>query len=136
MQTYTPKPETLVASVLLRPKAETSNAKIAAVTTHTSKSKSICGKSGQEGQISTNIKPKGEFMDKYKDIDNDSGVAGFETGADFIRVQFDTGAIYLYTYASAGSQNIEQMKKLAAAGDGLNSFINRIVRKLYARKER
>lgn len=75
-------------------------------------------------------------MEKYKDINNDSGVAGYEPGPDFIRVQFDTGAIYLYTNASAGSQNIDQMKKLAAAGDGLNAFINRVVRKLYARKER
>lgn len=75
-------------------------------------------------------------MERYRDIDGDSGVAGYETGPDFIRVQFTTGAVYLYTYASAGAQNIEQMKRLAVAGDGLNSFINRHVRKLYARKER
>lgn len=75
-------------------------------------------------------------MERYKDINNDSGVAGYEIGPDFIRVQFKTDETYLYTYASAGSQNIEHMKKLAAAGDGLNAFINTTVRKLYARKER
>lgn len=75
-------------------------------------------------------------MERYRDIDGDSGVSGYEIGTDFIRVQFSTGAIYLYTYASAGAQNIEQMKELAAAGDGLNSFINRNVRSRYARKER
>jgi hypothetical protein len=75
-------------------------------------------------------------MERYRDIDSDSGVSGYETGPDFIRVQFSTGAVYLYTYASAGAQNVEHMKRLAVAGDGLNSFINRVVRKLYARRER
>lgn len=75
-------------------------------------------------------------MEHYKDIDGDSGVSGYETGPDFIRVQFRDGSVYLYTYTSAGSQNIEHMKRLAVAGDGLNSFINRHVRRGYARKER
>ena len=75
-------------------------------------------------------------MERYKNIDGDSGVAAYEIGADFIRVQFRDGSVYLYTYASAGPHNIEHMKKLAAAGDGLNAFINTNVRKSYARKER
>lgn len=74
-------------------------------------------------------------MEQYRDIDNDSGVAGYEIGDDYIRVQFDDGSVYLYTYASAGTANIEEMKKLAITGDGLNSFIMRHVRKRYARKE-
>jgi len=41
-------------------------------------------------------------MERYKNIDGDSGVTGYEVGADFIRVQFSTGAVYLYTYESAG----------------------------------
>ena len=75
-------------------------------------------------------------MERYRDIDGDSGVAAYEVGPDYIRVQFKDGSVYLYTYASAGSHNIEQMKKLAAAGDGLNAFIIKNVRKRYARKER
>ena len=75
-------------------------------------------------------------MERYRNIDGDSGVAEFENGPDFIRVKFNDGSVYLYTYASAGAQNIEQMKKLAVAGDGLNAFINRNVRKSYERKER
>jgi len=75
-------------------------------------------------------------MERYRDIDGDSGVAEFENGPDFIRVKFKDGSVYLYTYASAGSNNIEQMKKLAVAGDGLNSFIIKNVRKRYAKKER
>jgi hypothetical protein len=75
-------------------------------------------------------------MEYYKDIDGDSGVIAYECGTDYKRVQFSTGAIYLYTYESAGSHNIERMKALARSGDGLNAYINTNVRKMYARKER
>lgn len=75
-------------------------------------------------------------METYKDIDSDSGVIGYEIGPDFIRVQFSTGAVYRYTYASAGVNNIEHMKQLAKNGDGLNAFINTTVREAYAQKER
>jgi hypothetical protein len=75
-------------------------------------------------------------METYKDIDGDSGVTAYEIGPDFIRVQFSTGAVYLYTYSSSGAHNIERMKQLAKSGDGLNAFINTNVRKAYARKER
>lgn len=75
-------------------------------------------------------------MERYRNIDGDSGVTGYEIGSDYIRVEFSDGSVYLYTYSSAGSHNIEQMKKLAVAGNGLNSFINRNVRKSYERKER
>ena len=75
-------------------------------------------------------------MEPYRNIGGDSGIAGYESGADFIRVQFSDGSVYLYTYASAGSQVIEQMKTLAASGHGLNAFINTNAKKAYARKER
>jgi hypothetical protein len=74
-------------------------------------------------------------MEHYMDIDGDSGVSGYEIGVDFIRVQFSTGSIYLYTYDSAGQDKIDRIKVLARMGDGLNSFINTSARKLYARKE-
>jgi hypothetical protein len=63
-------------------------------------------------------------MERYRDINGDSGVLAYETGPDFIRVQFKDHSVYLYTYISAGSHNIERMKSLAAAGDGLNACIN------------
>ena len=75
-------------------------------------------------------------MERYKNIGGDSGVSGYEIGDDHIRVKFSTGAVYLYTNASAGAQNIAQMKKLAVSGTGLNAFINTKVRTAYARKER
>lgn len=74
-------------------------------------------------------------MEPYLDVGGDSGIAAYEFGPDFIRVGFKDGAIYLYTYASAGSDSIEHMKVLAKSGDGLNSYINRHVRKRYAARE-
>jgi len=75
-------------------------------------------------------------MESSKNLGGESGVVAYEIGPDFIRGQFSDGAIYLYTYTSAGSNNIERMKQLARHGQGLNSFINTTVRKAYARKER
>jgi hypothetical protein len=75
-------------------------------------------------------------MERYANLSGDSGVVSFEIGSDFIRIQFSDGGIYLYTYASAGAENIEQMKILARSGRGLGSFTIRVVRKKYTRKER
>ncbi|MDO6580181.1 hypothetical protein Q4491_02390 [Photobacterium sp. 2_MG-2023] len=73
-------------------------------------------------------------MEIYKDIDNDSGVRGYEIGADYITVWFDgTARPYTYSYASAGSGHVDSMKKLAASGDGLNAYINRNVKFKYVR---
>jgi hypothetical protein len=73
-------------------------------------------------------------MTHYRNTSGDSGVAAYEVGEDFIAVKFSTGAIYTYNYSSAGSGNIETMKRLAASGNGLNSFINTNVKTRYARK--
>jgi len=73
-------------------------------------------------------------MENYKNLGGDSNVAAYEIGSDSVKVQFRDGSIYTYTYESAGQSNIEQMKSLATAGQGLNSFINRVVRKGYASK--
>ena len=75
-------------------------------------------------------------MKPYENLGGNSGVVTYENGPDFIKVQFSDGSIYRYTYASAGSDNIECMKQLAESGHGLNSFINTNVRNLYAAKER
>ena len=74
----------------------------------------------------------GGIMEQYKNLGRDSGVSFYEINSESITVQFSTGKIYLYTYQSAGSHNIEEMKLLAQNGEGLNSFINRVVRKKYA----
>jgi hypothetical protein len=72
---------------------------------------------------------------KYIDIGLDSGIAEYLIGADYIRVKFKDGSIYDYNYLSAGELNIEEMKRLAIAGDGLNTFINRNTYSLYSSKQ-
>lgn len=75
-------------------------------------------------------------MERYKNLGGDSGVVAYEIESDSISVQFRDGSVYQYTHQSAGSDNIEQMKEMAICGQGLNSFINRVVRKAYASKLR
>jgi hypothetical protein len=75
-------------------------------------------------------------MENYKNLSGTSGVAAFEQGVDFIKVQFSDGAVYQYTHASAGEGSVTQMKALAVRGLGLNSFINTTVKYRYAAKLR
>lgn len=75
-------------------------------------------------------------MESYRNLGGNSGVEAYEIGQDFIKVQFSDGSVYMYTNKSAGARNIERMKQLAANGQGLNSFINTVVRNDYAWKER
>ena len=71
-------------------------------------------------------------MTPYSNLSRRSGVAAYEIAPDSISVEFEDGAIYLYTEESAGRSNIECMKDLAAAGRGLSTFIVRHVRMAYA----
>lgn len=71
-------------------------------------------------------------MERYKNLGGNSNVAAFEVKQGSITVQFGDGSIYLYTSKSAGAMNITEMQRLASAGQGLNSFISRVVRKNYA----
>lgn len=73
-------------------------------------------------------------MRSYIDVDNDSGVAAYELGDTYIIVKFKDGCSYEYTYSRAGASHVENMKKLASSGDGLNAYINKNVRKAYSRK--
>ena len=73
-------------------------------------------------------------MEHYKNIGGDSDVSAYEISDESIKVKFKDGCVYLYTYQSAGSANIERMKSFAAFGQGLNGFINKNVRKKYASK--
>ena len=73
-------------------------------------------------------------MDTYRDLNNDSGVSAYEISDDSITVHFKTGAVYLYNYLSTGVTDIEEMKKLAKSGDGLNSYIGRKVKGNYAKR--
>ena len=71
-------------------------------------------------------------MQRYADIDRDSGVMGFDIGDTSITVYFKgTSRPYVYSNRKAGMRHVETMKRLALAGDGLNEYINDHVRKSY-----
>jgi hypothetical protein len=69
-------------------------------------------------------------MPVYKNLNGDSGVRSYEIGDDFIVVTFSRGKTYRWSYHGAGAHNVEQMKRLAEYGDGLNSYIMRNVKNL------
>lgn len=75
-------------------------------------------------------------MEQYGNLGGDSGIAAYEIGPGSITIWFKDGAAYLYTNQSAGAANIAEMQRLARAGQGLNSYISRVVRKGYAQKLR
>jgi hypothetical protein len=70
-------------------------------------------------------------MISYKNLSGSSGVAAYEIGADYILVMFTTGRVYRYSHGYAGSHHVSNMKNLAAAGQGLNTYINKYARLLY-----
>lgn len=73
-------------------------------------------------------------MTRYGNQGGDSGISAYEIQDDGIIVQFSTGAKYLYTNTSAGTLNIQEMKRLAVKGEGLNSFIMKHARTSYSSK--
>jgi len=75
-------------------------------------------------------------MERYRNLDGDSGVVAFEIGASSILVEFTDKSKYLYNGSKPGPAAVSEMQKLARAGRGLNSYINRFIGKNYARKIR
>lgn len=71
-------------------------------------------------------------MEKYRNRGGDSGVYAFEIGDNNIIVKF-SGTIkpYTYSYRKAGVKHVENIKSLATSVSGLNSYINKFVKKLY-----
>lgn len=76
------------------------------------------------------------IIERYRNLGGKSGVAAYSLENDSVTVQFNDGGAYLYNCVSAGRDQIETMKALAIAGQGLNSFIMKYVRKSYATKLR
>ncbi len=73
-------------------------------------------------------------MLRYKSKNEDAGVWAYETGADFIKLRFRDGRTYLYDYNKPGKIAVNKMKKLAATGKGLTTYVNQQVRENYSRK--
>ncbi|MGE6331050.1 hypothetical protein ACQKCW_10720 [Psychrobacter pacificensis] len=74
------------------------------------------------------------MMERYKNLGGDSNVVAFKIEDGKITVEFGDGSVYEYTNQSAGSASISEMHRLARAGQGLNSYIGRVVKKGYSRK--
>lgn len=74
--------------------------------------------------------------EKYRNLNGDSGVTHYSIGADFIAVQFQDPAVYIYDDDRPGPTHVGNMKVLATAGRGLGTYISRHVRKAFARKQR
>jgi len=73
-------------------------------------------------------------MIRYANKGGNSGIYAYEIQDDGIIVQFSSNAKYLYNYSSAGASKIEEMKRLATKGKGLNSYIMENVKKVFASK--
>lgn len=68
-------------------------------------------------------------MKLYENRSRTSPVVAYEFGDDSITIKYIDGSVYLYTYASAGNANVEQLKKYALVGHGLNGFLTRFISK-------
>jgi hypothetical protein len=73
-------------------------------------------------------------MEPYINLGNNSGISAYDIRETSITVHFSNGEVYLYDYNKLGEAAVELMKRLAVQGHGLNSFINKQVRKNYAAK--
>ena len=71
-------------------------------------------------------------MQRYKDHRGNSGVRAFESGPDYIDVEFRDGKRYRYTHHLPGQQDVVAMKQLAQSGQGLATYINQHVRDRFA----
>lgn len=61
---------------------------------------------------------------EYQDRSGKSGVMDYDIGQDSITIYFKKGSVYKWTYESCGQDNVDEMKRLAQLGSGLNSYIN------------
>lgn len=72
-------------------------------------------------------------MKPYKQPGNSSTIAKYSIYRDAIDLQLADGSIQTYTVESAGKNNVERMKLLAEAGEGLGTFLSGTVKVASAR---
>lgn len=54
-----------------------------------------------------------------------TGVKGYDYGDDYITIYFTSGSVYTYTLESCGEYHLSNMKRLADAQSGLNTYVTR-----------
>jgi hypothetical protein len=75
-------------------------------------------------------------MERYQNVNADSGVEAYETGPDWIKVRFRNGPTYVYDSVKPGAEHVARMQELARAGRGLSTYISQHVQKAFSRTER
>jgi len=75
-------------------------------------------------------------MKTYDNLGGNSGVVAYDYDSEVIKVQFEDGWIYEYEASTIGAADFQQMISLADSGRGLNSYINRHIRKRFTNKYR
>ena len=72
------------------------------------------------------------LMETYLNLGGNSNVQYYRIEPDRILVKFfRTARIYCYSYFKAGKVHVDNMKRLARQGYGLNSYIMNNVRYMY-----
>lgn len=74
-------------------------------------------------------------MPRYGNTDRRSSIWSYEITDNQIVVGFVNGDVYTYTVTSVGLVNLQEMKRLASQGKGLNEFINKRVKRMYTDKK-
>jgi hypothetical protein len=70
----------------------------------------------------------------YADRSGASGVFAYALGEGFIDLWFRDGVRYRYDASAPGPEHVAEMRRLAQAGKGLATYVNRHVRTDFARK--
>lgn len=70
----------------------------------------------------------------YPNKSKKSSIESYEIAdsGDSIAVTFNSGSTYVYDYKKPGKEQVDKMKELAAAGEGLGSYIKKNVNKNFA----
>lgn len=76
------------------------------------------------------------LMQPYKNLSGRSYVLAYKLEPQGITVQFKDDSVYFYSEKRTGMKNIQEMQRLALLGQGLNTFINQVVKRRYTRKIR
>lgn len=75
-------------------------------------------------------------MQRYANRSGRSGVVAYEIGRGRISVEFVEGSVYLYDASRPGAAVVTEMQRLARDGQGLSTYISRVVKDRYARRLR
>lgn len=54
-----------------------------------------------------------------------TGIRGYDYGDDYITIYFTSGSVYTYTLESCGIVHLSNMKRLADAQHGLNTYLKK-----------